>query len=196
LTLVLLDTNAYLRLAKRIKPLLGVEFGQKQYILTILQDVENEVHQSARLKFHYPWFDDPALAQERLAKKFRLSKDEKQQMQAATSVLRAHVLEYAATYTSRGRSPPSLTDCSCLAFGQIRPAIVATDDLGMHQLAKDFGITIWHGHELLKKMLSAKLIDNVLVREIYDALELNGDLTNTWRTVKHTSFKKIFGPKP
>ena len=76
MTLVLLDTNAYLRLAKRIKPLLGVEFGQKHYLLTILKDVENEVHRNPRLKFHYPWFDDPSFAKERLAKRFRLSKDE------------------------------------------------------------------------------------------------------------------------
>ncbi len=196
MTLVLLDTNAYLRLAKRIKPLLGVEFGQKQYVLTILKDVENEVQQSPRLKLRYPWFDDPALEQERLSKQFRLSKGEKQQMQAATSVLRAHVLEICSNYTSLGRSPPSPTDCYCLAFGQIRPAIVATDDLGMHQLANDFNISIWHGHELLKKMLSAKLIKSELVREIYDALEINGDLTKTWRDVKYSTFKKIFGPKP
>jgi hypothetical protein len=35
LTLVLLDTNAYLRLAKRIRPMLGMKFGQKEYVLTI-----------------------------------------------------------------------------------------------------------------------------------------------------------------
>jgi hypothetical protein len=46
-TLVLLDTNAYLRLAKRVRPLLGVPFGQKQYVVTVLEDVENEVHRSA-----------------------------------------------------------------------------------------------------------------------------------------------------
>ena len=40
---VLLDTNAYLRLAKRIRPLLGVTFGQKRYTLTILKQVEDEV---------------------------------------------------------------------------------------------------------------------------------------------------------
>jgi len=34
-TPVLLDTNAYLRLAKRVRPLLGVPFGQKRYVLTI-----------------------------------------------------------------------------------------------------------------------------------------------------------------
>jgi hypothetical protein len=194
LTLVLLDTNAYLRLAKRIRPMLGVTFGQKGYVLTILKQVEDEVHGSSRLRLLYPWFDTPELANERLAARVRLSKDEKEQLDAATSVLRAHVLGNAAAYTSQGRSPPSPTDCFILAFGQIRPAIVVTDDLGMHLLAKDFNIAVWHGHELLKKMLSTKLIDNALVREIYEALENNDDLPQSWRAAKHAAFKKIFGP--
>ena len=80
-----------------------------------------------------------------------------------------------------------------LAFGQIRDAIVVTDDLGMHKLAQDFGIDIWHGHELLKKMLTAKLITNEQVKSIFEALELNGDFTETWRQAKHTIFLKLFG---
>ena len=54
ITLVLLDTNAYLRLAKRVRPLLGVPFGQKQYVLTVLEDVENGVHRNPRLRLHAP----------------------------------------------------------------------------------------------------------------------------------------------
>ncbi len=196
MTLVRLDTNAYLRLAKRIKPMLGVKFGQKEYVLTILKDVEDEVHKSPRLRFLYPWFDDEILDAERLAKRVRISRTEKPILEAATSVLRAHILSNAGTYTSQGRSPPSPTDCYILAFGQIRPAIVVTDDLGMHLLAKDFEIPIWHGHEALKKMLSAKLIENPLVREIYGALENNEDLPRTWKEAKHTVFKKIFGSPP
>lgn len=106
MTLVLLDTNAYLRLAKRIKPLLGVPFGQKGYQLTVLKAVEDEVHRSTRLQFHYPWFDDKSLAEERLAKRVRLSKDEKAQIDAMSSVLRAHVLENAANYTPTTVHPP------------------------------------------------------------------------------------------
>ncbi len=196
MTLVLLDTNAYLRLAKRIKPLLGKEFGQKGYVLTILKQVEDEVHKNPRLRFLYPWFDNPELVVQRLASRVRFSKDEKERLDASTSVLRAHVLSNVAAYTSQGRSPPSPTDCFILAFGQIRPAIVVTDDLGMHLLAKDFDIPVWHGYELLKKMLSAKLIDNALVREIYEALENNDDLPKSWRVAKHAAFKKIFGPEP
>lgn len=51
MTLVLLDTNTYLRLAKRIRPLLGVTFGQKKYVLTVLKDVENEVRRSRALSY-------------------------------------------------------------------------------------------------------------------------------------------------
>lgn len=196
MTLVLLDTNAYLRLAKRIKPLLGIKFGQKDYQLTILKAVEDEVRRSARLQFQYPWFDDPSLEEERLAKQVRLSHDEKARIEAMQSVLRAHVLENAAAYTTHFRSPPSPTDCFCLAFGQVRSAIVVTDDIGMHRLAKEFELPAWYGHGLLKKMLTAKMVDRGRVIEIYEALEANGDIDDGWRMAKRTAFKRVFGPQP
>lgn len=58
MTLLLLDTNAYLRIAKRVKPLLGIAFGQKGYRLTILEDVEREFERSPRLQSTFPWFQD------------------------------------------------------------------------------------------------------------------------------------------
>lgn len=194
MTLVLLDTNAYLRLAKRIRPLLGKKFGQKDYVLTILRDVEDEVQRSPRLRHDYPWFDAATLATERLAHTPRLSVQEKATLAAAASVLHGLVQMEPARFMTKGRSPPSPTDCRVLAFGQIRPAIVVTDDLGMHELASMVGIDdIWHGPELMKKMLSAKFIGNELVRGIYAALEVNNDLTATWVQAKHSTFIKIFG---
>ncbi len=196
MTLVLLDTNTYLRLAKRVRPAVGVQFGQKGYVLTILKAVEDEVHRSPRLKSKYPWFDNEEFANERLSKQVRLSPDDKKSILAMQSVLQAWVLEDAERYSSGGRSPPGLTDCWLLAFGQTKPAIVVTDDLGMHELAGDFNIKIWHGYELLDKLRSAKVVDGQLIREIYEALEVNGDLTATWRDAKHSVFSKIFGPFP
>lgn len=192
MTLVLLDTNAYLRLAKRVRPMLGVKFGQKGYVLTILKITEDEVHKSPRLQRYFPWFDAPELATERLAKQVRLKAEEKQTLAISQDVLRKHVLENAANY----RTPPSPADCYILAFGQARPAIVVTDDLSIHQLAEEFGLekSIWHGHELLHKMLSAKHIDRQLVIDIYEALLNNNDLPKSWLDVKHTTFKKVFGP--
>ncbi len=195
MTLVLLDTNAYLRLAKRVRPAVGVVFGQKGYVLTIHKSVEDEVHRSARLKSLYPWFDGQEFASERLAKQVRLTAQEKASVQAAQSVLHGWVLADPSSYTRGGRSPPGSTDCWLLALGQVKPAIVVTDDLGMHALAKDFNIAVWHGYELLDKLRSAKVVDGQLVREIFEALEANGDLPKSWQHAKHSVFLRIFGPK-
>lgn len=196
MTPVLLDTNAYLRLAKRVRPAVGIKFGQKNYVLTIHKSVEDEVHRNPRLRAKYPWFDVQEFASERLAKQVRLSEDEKTSIQAAQSVLHGWVLADPDAYTWGGRSPPSATDCWLLALGQVKPAIIVTDDLGMHVLANDFRIAVWHGFELLDKLRSAKVVDYPLIREIYEALEVNGDLPKTWLEAKHSTFTKIFGPKP
>jgi len=196
-TLVLLDTNAYLRLAKRVRPMLGVKFGQKNYVITILEDVEAEVRRSPRLRFKYPWFDgDAELAGERLATRMRLSRDDREQLDAAASVLHGWVLHDVQRFMSHGRSPPSSTDCRVLALGQLRAAVVVTDDLGMHDLAREFDIAVWHGFELLAKLRTAKVVSNEQVREIYAALEANGDLTASWREARHTVLIRVFGPAP
>lgn len=193
-TQVLLDTNTYLRLAKRIRPAVGREFGQVPYVLVILKAVEDEVYRSARLRFLNPWFDEPEFVQERLAKQTRLNAAEKQDLKLVQDVLLGTVQLDVAKYTT-GRSPPGATDCWLLAYGQVKGAIVVTDDLGMHTLAADAGLKVWHGFELLAKLRTAKIVDNDLVRQIYDALERNNDMTDTWREAKHREFSRIFGNK-
>lgn len=192
-TEVLLDTNTYLRLAKRIRPAVGRQFGQVPYVVVILKAVEDEVHRSPRLKFHNPWFDEPEFALERLAKQKRLSADDKSAMTLVQDVLLGMVQMEVDKYTSHGRHPPGPTDCWLLAYAQVKNAVVVTDDLGMHTLASEAGLKVWHGFELLAKLKTAKVLDNELIREIYDALERNGDMTETWRQAKHREFGRIFG---
>ncbi|MBP8141839.1 MAG: hypothetical protein KAY02_07880 [Acidovorax sp.] len=192
-TEVLLDTNTYLRLAKRIRPVVGRQFGQVPYVVVILKAVEDEVHRSPRLKFHNPWFDEPEFAQERLAKQKRLSADDKSAMTLVQDVLLGMVQMEVDKYTSHGRHPPGATDCWLLAYAQVKNAVVVTDDLGMHTLASEAGLKVWHGFELLAKLKTARVVDNELIREIYDALERNGDMTETWRQAKHREFARIFG---
>ena len=88
MTLVLLDTNTYLRLAKRIRPLLGRKFGQKDYVLTVLSDVEKEVRSNRTLRDRFPWFDDEDFGSERDATQVRLKPDEKSTLANAQSILR------------------------------------------------------------------------------------------------------------
>lgn len=193
MTLVLLDTNAYLRLAKRVRPMLGVAFGAKAYVLAVLKDVEDEVHRSATLRFKFPWFDEQVLADERLAARMRLTHEEKANIDVAAGVLRASVLADPLRFMGNGGSPPSPVDCRVLAHGYIRGCIVTTDDLSMHKLAREFDIRVWHGYELLKALLNAKAVDSALVKEIFEALEANGDLPASWRAARGTKFPKIFG---
>lgn len=195
-TEVLLDTNTYLRLAKRIRPAVGREFGQVPYLVVILKAVEEEVHRSAKLRFNNPWFDEPEFAQERTAKQTRLSAADKQEMKLVQDILLGTIQLDIDKYTSHGRSPPGPTDCWLLAYGKVKNAIVVTDDLGMHSLAAEVGLKVWHGFELLAKLKTAKVVDNDLVREIYDALDRNGDLTDTWRRAQHEVFSRVFGPAP
>ena len=195
-TEVLLDTNTYLRLAKRIRPAVGRQFGQVPYIVVILKAVEEEVHRNPKLQFKNPWFDEPEFARERMAKQTRLSAAEKQEMKLVQDVLIGTVQLDVDKYTSHGRSPPGATDCWLLAYGQVKGAVVVTDDLGMHTLASEVGLKVWHGFELLAKLKTAKVVDNDLVRDIYDALERNGDMTETWLKAKHEEFVKVFGAKP
>lgn len=192
-TEVLLDTNTYLRLAKRIRPAVGRQFGQVPYVVVILKAVEDEVHRSPRLKFHNPWFDEPEFAKERLAKQKRLTADDKSAMTLVQDVLLGMVQMEVDKYTSHGRHPPGATDCWLLAYAQVKNAVVVTDDLGMHTLASEAGLKVWHGFELLAKLRTAKVVDGDLIREIYDALERNGDMTETWRKAKQKEFARIFG---
>lgn len=195
MTFVLLDTNVYLRLAKRVRPLLGVPFGVNKYVITILRDVEDEVHRSDKLQYYNPWFDDIALTRERLAKRVMLSESDKKNLSVAQSIFHGMTKD-DRRYLVEGRSPPSPTDCRVLAFSQIREAIIVTDDLGMHLLAGEVGIQVWHGYELLENMRVANKIDNALICEIYEALENNRDMTKSWETAKHTIFSDIFGSLP
>lgn len=192
-TEVLLDTNIYLRLAKRIRPAVGRQFGQVPYVLVILKAVEDEVHRSPKLRFKNPWFDEPEFAQERMAKQTRLGEPERLEMKLVQDVLMGTVQLDIDKYSSHGRSPPGATDCWLLAYGQVKGAIVVTDDLGMHTLAAETGLKVWHGFQLLAKLKTAKVVDNALVREIFDALERNGDMTETWLKAKHRDFARIFG---
>lgn len=46
---ILVDTNAYVRIAKTIRPLLFCEFGENQYCLYIIPELNNELQNKLRI---------------------------------------------------------------------------------------------------------------------------------------------------
>lgn len=61
---ILVDTNAYLRLAKTIRPLLFVPFGENEYCLYILPELNKELT-SRKLQSKFPWVDEAEYAENR-----------------------------------------------------------------------------------------------------------------------------------
>ena len=56
---LLLDTNANLRLARSIHPLLFVDFGEDRTRLYVTEDFGREFARSRRLRSKFPWVDEP-----------------------------------------------------------------------------------------------------------------------------------------
>ena len=71
---LLLDTNAYLRLARSIHPLLFVEFGEDRSCLYLAEDFEREFARSRRLRSKFPWVDEPEYRDSRQIRLCRLAR--------------------------------------------------------------------------------------------------------------------------
>lgn len=83
-------------------------FGQKDYVLTVLRDVEDKVRRNRTLRFKFPWFDEESFGTERDAAQIRLAAAEKLQLENAHSVLHGYLLGDVDRSTSGGRQPPTV----------------------------------------------------------------------------------------
>ena len=61
---ILVDTNSYLRLAKSIRPLLFVPFGDKEYCLYILSELNEEL-KTSKLDNKFPWTQEDEFIENR-----------------------------------------------------------------------------------------------------------------------------------
>ncbi|MCM2771236.1 DNA-binding protein, partial [Escherichia coli] len=86
---ILVDTNAYLRLAKTVRPLLFVPFGDNEYCLYILPELNEELA-GRKLQSKFPWVDDEEFAENR--KHFpQIGKKQKKSIQQTFEYVWDHV---------------------------------------------------------------------------------------------------------
>jgi len=88
-TKILLDTNAYLRLAQSIHPLLGNSFGNENYTLYIHKEIDIELKRSSRLQTKFYWIEQEQYIQNR-KKRLVLSR----QKQAEIENTYYHIWQY------------------------------------------------------------------------------------------------------
>ncbi|MGB0723314.1 MAG: DNA-binding protein [Gammaproteobacteria bacterium] len=154
---ILLDTNSYFRLAKSVHPLLGEPFGDENYCLYVLPEVDLELRRQPRLQSKFPWAGDEEFAEPR-RKKPGMSRPQARERKVVYDFLWDHV---------QNELPgPSPVDCTVLSYASVLGIEVVTDDKDMRELADAFGIATLSTLQLVKRMLDCGHIGMGEVRRI------------------------------
>ena len=180
---ILVDTNAYFRLAQSIRPLLGAPFGKKKYCLFILKELQTEYDRSPRLKDTFHWVNEPEYRENR-SNILEVTKKEKGEIKRA--------YEFILDYVRKVHPGVSKVDVLCLAHAEQLGIPVVTDDEEMREAAGDYGIKVLKTLELLKIMLDSGHIDILKVREIVGYWEYQSDKPKDFRK----DYKRIFSEEP
>ncbi|MCK4564351.1 MAG: hypothetical protein KAU94_06735, partial [Verrucomicrobia bacterium] len=151
--LILLDSNAYLRLAVSIHPLLGQRFGrdkQEQNVIRVIQKLDQEYDKNPRLKNKFHWVKDDPYAENRRAERLNIAPKQQKEVDQAVSYI----------WTEERNSEYSLSpvDVQALAIGFVKQCPVVTDDIGMQEIGKLLDIETWSTIQLLRLMQTEELI--------------------------------------
>jgi hypothetical protein len=125
---VLVDTNSYLRLAQTIRPLLFSPFGDGEYCLYILPELNDELS-NRRLKSKFPWVDENEYTENR--KHFpTIGRKQKNTIKVN--------FEFIWDYVQSDLPGPSKVDALYIAYALELGIPVVTDDQDMIALAVAF----------------------------------------------------------
>ncbi|OOY49073.1 hypothetical protein BOV94_12545 [Solemya velum gill symbiont] len=154
---ILVDTNSYIRLAKSIHPLLDVIFGEENYCLYVLKELDIEFSKNRRLTTQYAWVDEDEFFNNR-KKKLTLSKKNKREIEIAVDFLNEEKITNTLSVSD--------VDILYLAYGLILSIPVVTDDTDMLNLAETYGITTMKSLDLMHTMLTSEHIDMQKIRQV------------------------------
>lgn len=177
---ILLDTNAYFRLAQSIRPLLNAPFGEENYCLYVIRELQTEYEKNPRLKSKFPWVNEKEYAENR-DNKISLTRTEKAEIQRG--------YEFILDFVRHVHPGVSKVDVRCLAHAEHLGIPVVTDDEEMREAAASYGIKTLKTLDLLKLMLDCDHIERLKIREIAAYLIYQNDTPKAFRK----DFKRIFG---
>ncbi|MBU2521542.1 MAG: DNA-binding protein [Proteobacteria bacterium] len=166
-TRILLDSNAYLRIADSFHPLLHESFGKPNYTLYLIKEFQKEFNKNPRLKNKFGWVNQPEFTENR-QHRLRTTKSQKEQINLTYSYLWAHNI-------SEGIGA-SRVDVKALAYGDVLGVPVITDDVDMTEIGEAFGIEIWGLLDLLKVVYNSKRIDLKDINALINYLDYLKDL--------------------
>lgn len=182
---ILLDSNAYFRLADNLYPLLSETFGKStEYELKILGGTLREYNFQARLQSKFRWVDSDRHREDRKRNKLRVKKS----IQHSIRESKEFILSESA---DRGLTC-SPFDIECLATALELSILLVTDDEDLFNLSKEYGILCLSTLELLKLMYDEERLS---LKEIQDTVYMWDFMKDIPRNF-YRDFKKIFGTEP
>ena len=155
---ILVDTNAYLRLAQTIRPLLFKPFGINEYCLYILPELNDELA-NHRLATKFFWIGDDEYRENRKHTP-AISKKQKKDI--------ANTFDYVWDYVQSDLPGPSRVDALYIAYGLELDIPVVTDDQDMTELAHAFDAKVMPTLALLKIMLDCGHTDMKTIQGLVD----------------------------
>ncbi len=180
---ILLDSNAYFRLAQSIRPLLDAPFGEANYCLYVLKELQKEYERNPRLKRSFAWVNEPEYVENR-TKRLVVKRIEKVEIDRA--------YKFILSFSRQVHPGVSKIDVLCLAHAEQLDIPVVTDDADMLEVAAQYGIKTLKTLDLLKLMLNCNNIDMRKVREVAAYLVYQNDTPKDFRK----DYKKLFAEDP
>lgn len=166
---LLLDSNAYFRLARTLHPLLAPPFGTSpRYLLMILEELEREYRSSHRLRTKFEWVSGAEYRTDRAGRCYATAGRSVQQVNMAFSYIEAHARAEGVNVSPE--------DLRALAVGHAREFVVVTDDAGMRHIAGAFEIECWSVLKLLRLMQTEERITLDDVRQVLEYMDETNDL--------------------
>lgn len=162
---ILVDTNAYLRLANTIRPLLFAPFGEHEYCLYILPELNEEL-KNHKLQNTFYWITEEEYVENRQ----HFPKIGRKQNNAIKSTF-----EYLWDYVQTDLPGPSRVDALYIAYALELKVPVVTDDQDMTALARAFDAKVMPTLELLKIMLECDHTDMKTIKSLCEYWRQFGD---------------------
>ena len=164
---ILVDTNAYFRLAQSLHPLLSVPFGKENNCLYVLPELEKEWKYQPRLKTKFCWVMDEQYIENRKGK-ILISKEQKSDIERAFEFMKPMALSIDRT--------PSDVDIRYCAYGYVLKYPVVTDDRGMTELGNLYDVNMMSTLRLLSLMKNAEHITMGKIEEIAEFIDYSHDI--------------------
>lgn len=165
--IVLVDSNAYLRIARNIHPLLGRPFGNIPYLLKIHLDFEEEYNANSRLKTKFVWVNTP---------EFKSNRDNnKIEIPNYGGNLIIEFMPFLKLYKRENNLSISNIDIWALSTAKALNIPIFTDDPDMLSTAEEFEITSIKTIAFLKYLLDNSEVDQGKLLEIFSFWQYDDD---------------------